>query len=98
MVDMDDIYGEHRSYEGYELTTEEKHSLAQITIAADKKYTDEDVLRGHIDYLERLTQRLREILANEQAISYRNDTLEHDFKKIQRLLARLNSELDRLDQ
>ena len=91
-------YGENeRDYEEFELSAQEEESLRRVASRLKEGYSDEELLRKHINYLENLQKRVSDILQSEQSIGYDNVTLKHDFRKIKQLLARLEDELEKLD-
>jgi len=87
-----------RVYEEYELEVHDRASLKHIQEQASTGYADLKSVRDHINYIESLNKRITEVLRNEEEMGYINDTLKHDFKRIQQLRQRLMQELERLDQ
>ena len=84
-------------YEEYELESHERASLKHIQEHLAQGYNNTDVVREHINYLEALNTRVYKYLRNEEDMGYANDTLKHDYKRIQLLRKKLIEELDRLD-
>lgn len=85
-------------YEEYELATHERASLKHIQEQIAQGYTSTRDVREHLNYLEALNKRVQEYLRNEEDMGYANDTLKHDYRRIQTLRQRLLALLDELDQ
>lgn len=87
-----------RGYVEYELEFQDRRSIEQIKVFLEKGYPEERIIRDHLNYLEDLLSRIREILRAEEGYGYTNETLKHDFRNIQGLLQRLSRELDDFDR
>lgn len=93
----DRYHPEHGDYEGFELTTKQQKRLDIISEQCSVGYPDEEVCRKDTDWLENMLHEVLSIKRNEESFGYENVTLEHDIKKMRRLLTKLSEELDRLD-
>ncbi len=85
-------------YVEYELQSHERASLKRIQDYLKEGYTDASDVRAHLNYLEALNKRVFEYLRNEEEMGYANDTLKHDYKRIQLLRQRLNAVLEDVEQ
>lgn len=94
---MRDYEYDVEDYEEYELPPESRRSLAAIADHLKRGYTDEKSVRSHLNFCENLSKEVRRTLRDEEGIGYRNDTLRHDFQRMQELIGKLNAELDRVD-
>lgn len=92
-----DPVGTDTEYEEYELEPHDRKSLKHIQEQLTEGYEDISLVREHINYLEALNKQVARVLRNEEDMGYINDTLRHDYKRIQVLRQRLGTELERLE-
>ena len=91
-----DEWADHR-YTDYALKSYEKDALRQIQeMLASGKYGSVKKCDGHMDYLENLSNKLKDILDNERRIGRENWDVERSHKKTKALyqaLAKRREEL-----
>ncbi len=95
--DMWDRDKAENRYEEYELQPHERQSLKHIQEHIASGYESSKELRDHLNYIESLNKQVQGYLRNEEEMGYANDTLKHDYKRIQTLRQRLINLLDELE-
>lgn len=99
-----DIYGvpykehEKKAIREYELEKHDRDSCKEIKrrIEADS-YKDIEEVREHLEFLENLIDKIRNITQSEEREGIVNLTLKRDFSKIQMLYNDLSMVLDKLE-
>ena len=86
-----------REFVDYELNGYERRSLDTITKNLDQEaYKDYKDCFAHMQFLEHLSNKLKEVISNERSIGKANWDIERAHKEIRTLYDRLNDEYRRL--